>query len=67
MHVAELVLVFAFAFVLGTIFGRKIEQKIVGTVLAEYQAAGRISVGVMAELHSRLAYLRKYVGSKISG
>ncbi len=66
MHVAVPLATLVVGLVAGTLYGRKVEQKIVGTTLAEYNAAGRISVAVMAELHARLTYLRKYVAAKIA-
>lgn len=50
--------------VAGTIYGRKLEQQIVGKALAEFAAAGRISQSLLASLHARLGYLKKYLGEK---
>lgn len=51
--------------IVGTIYGRKVEQKIVGVLLADYAAAGRIPQAALSSLQVRLAYLKKYVAAKI--
>lgn len=63
MHQTIVVALFSLSagLVLGTLYGRKVEQKVVGTALAEYANAGRISQAVLDSLRARLAYLKKYV------
>jgi hypothetical protein len=51
--------------VYGFEFGRKVEQKIVGKAIAEFDAACRIPQSVLNLLHQRLSYLKKYIGEKI--
>jgi hypothetical protein len=46
---------------LGTVYGRKLEQKIVGTALAEFSQVDAAARDAVSRLHTRLTYLKKYV------
>jgi len=48
-------------FVIGTIYGRKFEQQIVGATLNEFAKVDAAARDAVARLHLRLTYLKKYV------
>lgn len=54
-------LAIAAALVVGTIYGRKVEQKIVGTTLAEFSKVDAAARDAVSRLRVRLTYLKKYV------
>jgi len=66
MHVALPIAALVAGLVAGTIYGRAAEQKIVGEAFREFGLAQKLSIQVMAGLHARLTYLRKYLGSQIA-
>lgn len=67
MHVALPIAALVAGLVAGTIYGRKIEQQLIGEAFREYGLAQKLSIQVMAGLHAKFSWLRKYVGSQISG
>lgn len=67
MRFALPLLSLAVGLVAGTLYGRSVEQKIVGEAFREFGLAQKLSIQVMAGLHAKLTYLRKYLGSQISG
>jgi hypothetical protein len=67
MQLAVALVALAAGLVAGTLYGRSVEQKIVGEAFREFGLAQKLSIQVMAGMHARLTYLRKYLGSQISG
>lgn len=61
MHVAIPVVALAVGLAVGTLYGRKAEQKAVSLALSEYAKVNSAARATLEGLRTRLSYLKKVV------